>query len=73
MSEREPAMIGVQEASAYLNVDHTEVYRMLRAGELDAWQRGTHWRISIAACDRWIAEQEEAHAAEHGHGLRALP
>ena len=71
MSEgREPAVIGVQEAASYLKINHNEVLRMLKARELDGFKRGTHWRISYAACDRWIAEQEEAYA---GAWLRALP
>ena len=72
MSEgREPAVIGLEGVAAYLKINHNEVSRMLRAGELASWRQGKHWRVSIAACDRWIAEQEEAYAAEHG--LRALP
>ncbi len=55
-SEREPAVIGVQEVARYLRLNHSEISRMLHAGELDEWTTARdYWRISAFACDRWIA------------------
>ena len=59
----ERGVFTLAEVSAYLNLNHVEIRRLLRVGELTGWRtlgpnRGD-WRISRAAADEWIALQEE--------------
>ena len=49
----------VREVSAYLRVHPSTVYRMLKHGQLPAFQIGADWRFNIEAIDRWCLEQEK--------------
>jgi excisionase family DNA binding protein len=57
------AVFNMTEACTYLRTNRNLVVQLLRTGELSGWRtqgpnRGD-WRISRAACDEWIAQQEE--------------
>jgi excisionase family DNA binding protein len=54
------AVFDLKEAADYLHSNPKYVRRWLQAGELAGWRtEGRHWRISRAACDQWITDQEE--------------
>lgn len=67
----EAAVFGVKEAAEYLRLGVNEVRRLLRLGQLEGFRHDRHWRVSRAACDRWIAKQEEAARGQRA-GLRVV-
>jgi excisionase family DNA binding protein len=49
-----------REAAKYLRMRRETVIGLLHSGEIDSWRDANgYWRISQAALDRYIAEQEE--------------
>lgn len=54
---RERKLIALKEAADYLGVHNSTLYRMLRAGEIQAYKIRSEWRFTYDALDAWI----EAH------------
>lgn len=52
-------LMTVREVSAYLRVDRSTIYRLVRTGRIPAFRVGSDWRFDIEAIDRWTSEQEK--------------
>jgi excisionase family DNA binding protein len=66
----ERGVFDVLEAAAYLHMGENAIRDLLKKGELVGWRtqgpnRGD-WRISKAAADEWIAQQEARGRTEVG-------
>ena len=57
--QRARRLMTVRELSAYLRVDRSTIYRLLRSGRIPAFRVGSDWRFDIEAIDRWTSEQEK--------------
>jgi excisionase family DNA binding protein len=49
----------VREASTYLHVCESMIYRLAKGGQIPAFRIRTEWRFDIEAIDRWRSEQEK--------------
>jgi excisionase family DNA binding protein len=50
-------MLTAQELAAYLRVNRSTVYRLLKKGELPGFRIGSEWRFRIDEVDRWFRER----------------
>lgn len=46
------------EAGEAIGISRAKAYELIRAGEIPSFKVGSSTRISVAALQRWIAEQE---------------
>jgi hypothetical protein len=68
--EIEPQVFDVHQAAVYIHLSPNKVRELLKVGGLPGWRtlgpnRGD-WRTTRAACDDWIADQEERGRMEVG-------
>lgn len=49
----------VREVSAYLKVNQSTIYRLLKRNRIPAFHMGSDWRFNIEAIDRWRLDQEK--------------
>ena len=63
-----PDIMNVEEASRYLRIPRSSLYRLAQAGKLPCQKVGRHWRFRRQAIDRWLDEmpdqQEDAGEGE---------
>lgn len=50
-------MLTAQELAAYLRVNRSTVYRLLKKGELPGFRIGSEWRFRIEDVNRWFRER----------------
>jgi excisionase family DNA binding protein len=50
-------MLTAQELAAYLRVNRSTVYRLLKKGELPGFRIGSEWRFRIDEVNRWFRER----------------
>ena len=50
-------MLTAQELAAYLRVNRSTVYRLLKKGELPGFRIGSEWRFRIDEVNRWFSER----------------
>jgi excisionase family DNA binding protein len=43
----------VREVSAYLHVHPSTIYKLLKHGQIPAFQVGSDWRLNIETIDSW--------------------
>jgi excisionase family DNA binding protein len=48
----------VREVSAYLKVNPSTVYRLLKRNRIPAFHVGSDWRFNVEVIDRWCLERE---------------
>lgn len=49
-------MLTAQELAAYLRVNRSTVYRLLKQGKLPGFRIGSEWRFQMEEVDRWFRE-----------------
>jgi len=52
-------MLTAQELAAYLRVNRSTVYRLLKKGELPGFRIGSEWRFRIDEVNRWFKERNQ--------------
>ena len=50
-------ILTLAEAAEILHTSYSTVYRLVTAGELDAFRLRNSWRTSTAACDDYVSRQ----------------
>ena len=48
----------VQDVAAYLRVDKSTIYRLVKAGALPAFKFGSEWRFNRENIDAWVKKQQ---------------
>lgn len=54
---RQEGFIKPIDASKYLGIPTSEIYKMLDAGDLPGVRMGNSWRIRISALEQWLDEE----------------
>lgn len=55
--KRERRLISVKEAAAYLGMSESNIYRMLKRGDIKAIKLGSSWYFEYSKIDAWIDAQ----------------
>lgn len=62
-------LLTVEEVAAYLRVDRSTVYRLLRRGEISCLRVGSNYRVACGTLAQWLKDQEARTAREtHANG-----
>ena len=54
MAESFPEIMTIEEASRYLRIPLSSLYRLAQAGKIPCQKVGRHWRFRREAIDRWL-------------------
>lgn len=54
---REKRLISLKEASAYLGIHPSSMYRLLKRGKIQAIKIGSDWQFEYTKLDEWIDAQ----------------
>jgi excisionase family DNA binding protein len=57
-------VLTANELAAYLHVHRSTIYRLLKKGELPAFEIGSDWRFNVEAIDKWLMRQDSARLKE---------
>jgi nitrogen PTS system EIIA component len=52
-------MLTAQELAAYLRVNRSTVYRLLKKGQLPGFRIGNEWRFRVDEIDRWFKDRDD--------------
>ena len=55
----ESEILTTMELAAYLQVDRSTIYRLLKARELPGFQVGSEWRFHVEDIDHWRMRAQE--------------
>jgi excisionase family DNA binding protein/PAS domain S-box-containing protein len=58
MQKREKPLLTVKDVAAYLQVNQTTIYRLLRRADIPAFKLGGDWRFNLESIDAWRLEAE---------------
>jgi excisionase family DNA binding protein/PAS domain S-box-containing protein len=58
MQKREKPVLTVKDVAAYLQVNQTTIYRLLRRAEIPAFKLGGDWRFNLESIDAWRQDAE---------------
>jgi excisionase family DNA binding protein/PAS domain S-box-containing protein len=53
MEKREKRLLTAKEVAAYLQVNQTTIYRLVRRSQIPAFKMGGDWRFNIESIDNW--------------------
>src|ERR1700722_736372 len=53
MEKREKRLLTVKEVAAYLRVNQTTIYRLVRQSQIPSFKVGGNWRFDIESIDEW--------------------
>lgn len=53
MEKREKRLLTVKEVAAYLRVNQTTIYRLVRKSQIPSFKVGGNWRFNIDSIDEW--------------------
>lgn len=67
---RERRLISVKEASAYLGISASHMYRLLKRGQINAIKIGSDWYFEYAKLDEWIDAQPKGEVRPEVHPPR---
>lgn len=67
---RERRLISVKEAAAYLGVSESNIYRLLKRGEIKAIKIGSGWYFEYAKIDQWIDSRPPGETRAEAHTTR---
>ena len=56
MAESFPEIMTIEEASRYLRIPLSSLYRLAQSGKIPCQKVGRHWRFKRQAIDRWQGE-----------------
>ena len=74
MAEDLPLILTIDEASLYLRVPLSSLYKLAQAGKIPCQKVGRHWRFRKETIDRWLDDRDvqserklpPAHEENHG-------
>lgn len=58
MADDLPEILTIQEASRYLRVPLSSLYKLVKTGKVPCQKVGRHWRFRRQAIDHWLEETE---------------
>ncbi len=62
---REKNLLTVKDVAAYLQVNQTTIYRLLRRAQIPAFKLGGDWRFNLESIDRWRLDADAGNSREH--------
>src|SRR5579862_5941884 len=65
MEARERNLLTVKDVAAYLQVNQTTIYRLLRRAQIPAFKLGGDWRFNLESIDRWRLDADARNSREH--------
>lgn len=71
MEKRHKLVLTVKDVAAYLQVNQTTIYRLLRQSEIPAFKLGGDWRFNIESIDAWRLDAE-ARSIGRGGGRQSV-
>jgi excisionase family DNA binding protein len=57
MAEEYPQVLTIDEASHYLRIPLSSLYKLAQGGKIPCQKVGRHWRFRKEAIDRWLEER----------------
>jgi len=57
MAEEFPQVLTIDEASNYLRIPLSSLYKLAQEGKIPCQKVGRHWRFRKEAIDRWLEER----------------
>ena len=60
MSDNLPEIMTIAEASKYLQVPTSSLYKLAQAGKIPCQKVGRHWRFHREAVDQWLRKEPVA-------------
>ncbi|WP_075072599.1 helix-turn-helix domain-containing protein [Longilinea arvoryzae] len=57
MAEDFPQVLTIDEASNYLRIPLSSLYKLAQEGKIPCQKVGRHWRFRKEAIDRWLEER----------------
>lgn len=67
---RERRLISLKEAADYLGISPSNMYRMLKRGEIETMKIGDQWYFTYEQLDQWIDAQPKAATRAEGKRTR---
>ena len=65
MAEDLPQVLTIDEASNYLRIPLSSLYKLAQEGKIPCQKVGRHWRFRKEAIDRWLEQIREKQNFEH--------
>lgn len=59
MAEVLPQVLTIDEASNYLRIPLSSLYKLAQEGKIPCQKVGRHWRFRKEAIDRWLEERAQ--------------
>jgi excisionase family DNA binding protein len=59
MPEELPLVMTIEEASKYLRIPLSSLYKLSQEGKIPCQKVGRHWRFRREAIDRWLEERPQ--------------
>ena len=59
MAEDLPQVLTIDEASSYLRIPLSSLYKLAQEGKIPCQKVGRHWRFRKEAIDRWLEERAQ--------------
>lgn len=59
MAEDLPQVLTIDEASNYLRIPLSSLYKLAQEGKIPCQKVGRHWRFRKEAIDRWLDERAQ--------------
>ena len=56
MADNLPQILTIEEASKYLRIPLSSLYKLAQEGKIPCQKVGRHWRFRWLAIDRWLEE-----------------
>jgi excisionase family DNA binding protein len=60
MAEDLPQVLTIDEASNYLRIPLSSLYKLAQEGKIPCQKVGRHWRFRKEAIDRWLEERAQS-------------
>ena len=58
MTDNLPLVLTIEEASKYLRIPLSSLYKLAQSGKIPCQKVGRHWRFRKETIDRWLDDQE---------------
>ncbi|MBE5892233.1 MAG: helix-turn-helix domain-containing protein [Lachnospiraceae bacterium] len=59
MFEQYDDIMSIDDVAAALKIGHTQVYRILRSGQLNGYKEGKDWKIAKLALENYVREKSK--------------
>jgi excisionase family DNA binding protein len=67
MAEDLPQVITIEEASKYLRIPLSSLYKLAQDGKIPCQKVGRHWRFRKETIDRWLDERSVINNKSNPH------